>query len=90
MKTLHLLEYLRDRDGETLATFGTARLVKYLDGKVELRGGSPADRTDARQWCSLFMHEVAIAPSAAASEFAPKRPLRRAEFLSPAARAIFK
>ena len=44
MKTFHLLDYLRRSDGETLATFGDARLVKHLNGKIELRGGSRDDR----------------------------------------------
>ena len=52
-------------EGELLATFGDARLVKYLDGKIELCGGADADRAAAREWCSLFLHEavVACAPS---------------------------
>jgi hypothetical protein len=44
--------------GETLATFGAARLVKNLDGKIALIGGTPDDHADAREWCSLFAPEV--------------------------------
>jgi len=49
---------VRSRDGETLALFGDARLVKKLDGKIELLGGSRADRAEAAEWCSLFLHEA--------------------------------
>jgi hypothetical protein len=41
-----------------IAQFGAARLVSRPDGRTELRGGSPADHADAREWLSLFMHEV--------------------------------
>jgi len=44
MKTSHLLDYFRRHDGETLAVFGDARLIKKLDGKLEFRGASPNDR----------------------------------------------
>jgi hypothetical protein len=46
---------------ETIAMFGDARLVKQLDGKIELLGGSPADRAAALEWCSLFLHEAVVA-----------------------------
>ena len=31
-------------EGEVMASWGEARLIKYLDGKTELRGGSDQDR----------------------------------------------
>lgn len=45
-------------EGEVSASFGQARLVKYLDGKYELRGGSKRDRLAAKEWISIFCHEV--------------------------------
>jgi hypothetical protein len=39
-----------------IASFGQARLFNRADGRVELRGGSEADRTEAKEWLSLFMH----------------------------------
>jgi hypothetical protein len=47
-------------DGEVLAYFGQARLIKYLDGRLELRGGSKDDRAEAREWISLFFHEAVV------------------------------
>jgi hypothetical protein len=43
---------------ETLAFFGTARLVQLPDGRYDLVGGSLADRSTARKWCSLYAPEV--------------------------------
>lgn len=59
--TTRILEFTRQHTGETLASFGEARLVKHLSGRIELLGGSPDDRREARHWCSLFMHEAAFA-----------------------------
>ena len=58
------LAWLTRDEGETIAVFGAARLVKKLDGKLELRGGSPDDRSAAKEWCSLFLHEAAVAECA--------------------------
>ena len=46
--------------GELIAGFGEAKLLKYLDGKYELRGGSKDDRMAAHEWISLFCHDVVI------------------------------
>ena len=42
----------------TIAKFGTERLVKHFDGPCELVGGTPEDRADAQDFCSLFAPEV--------------------------------
>jgi hypothetical protein len=41
-----------------IAAFGTTCLVKKSDGLHELIGGTVDDHADAREWCSLFAHEV--------------------------------
>jgi hypothetical protein len=43
-----------------IAYFGQARLVRRLDCKFELRGGSIEDHCAAKEWISLFMHEVVL------------------------------
>ena len=57
---LNLMAWFKRDAGETLAAFGQARLVKKLNGKIELRGGSRDDRTAAKEWCSLFLHEAIL------------------------------
>jgi hypothetical protein len=47
-------------EGEVVASWGDAQLIKYLDGKTELRGGSKQDRAEARECMSLFWHEVVV------------------------------
>jgi hypothetical protein len=41
-----------------IAAFGTARLVRKSNGRHELTGGTVDDHAAAREWCSLFAHEV--------------------------------
>src|SRR5260221_42266 len=36
-------------EGEVVASFGSATLIRFLDGKTELRGGSNDDRTAASE-----------------------------------------
>jgi len=45
-------------EGEVVASWGEAQLIRYLNGKSELRGGSKEDRAEAKEWMSLFWHEA--------------------------------
>ena len=56
VRTLGLLSGCRAR--QAIAAFGAARVVKMADGGHELIGGTADDRADAREWCSLFAHEI--------------------------------
>ena len=47
-------------EGEVIASWGEAQLIKYLDGKTVLRGGSKEDRLAAPEWISLFWHEAVL------------------------------
>jgi hypothetical protein len=47
-------------EGTVIATFGEARLIKYFDQRYELKGGSKADRLAAKEWISLFCHDVVV------------------------------
>jgi hypothetical protein len=44
--------------GEVIASWGEAQLIKYLDGKLVLKGGSKEDRQAAHEWISLSWHEA--------------------------------
>jgi hypothetical protein len=54
---MRLSALFRD-EAEVVASWGEAKLIRYLDGKTELRGGSKDDRLAAREWMSLFWHEA--------------------------------
>jgi len=45
---------------EAMAHFGEARIVKTLDDKYELVGGSEQDRNNAMDWVTLFCPEIVI------------------------------
>ena len=46
------------KQGRILSRFGRAWLIQRADGKYELVGGSDRDHTEAKEWISLFAHEV--------------------------------
>jgi hypothetical protein len=70
----------RTCDVPTIATFGDAELVRHINGRYELCGGSVDDHTTALEWISLFLHEAVVSspPAVAArrrlSELAPRFP----------------
>jgi hypothetical protein len=45
---------------DLIACFGKARLLARADGRAELRGGTRSERTEAKEWISLFMHEAVL------------------------------
>jgi len=45
---------------EVIACWGEAKLIRTLDGKYELAGGSKDDMTQAREWISMFMPDAVI------------------------------
>jgi hypothetical protein len=48
----------------TIQSFGRARLVRHANGRHELIGGTRADLTAAREWISLFGHEIVLSQPA--------------------------
>ena len=47
-----------------IQSFGLARLVRHANGRYELIGGTRAEFAAAREWISLFGHEIVLAPPA--------------------------
>ena len=43
-----------------ISRFGNAWLIRRADGKHELAGGSDGDYTAAKEWVSLFAHDIAF------------------------------
>jgi len=58
-------------EGEIVASFGAANLIRHHDGRWELRGGTPSDHAAAHEWCSLFQHDATF-PSAPLPANAPQ------------------
>ncbi len=50
----------QEEEGQIIALFGQARLLKFFNGKYELRGGSREDRLEAHEWISMFCHDVVV------------------------------
>jgi len=57
MRIRDFFPFLKD-EGEVIASWGEAKLVRRTDGRLELKGGSHDDRAAAREWMSLFCHEA--------------------------------
>ncbi len=53
--------------------FGEAKLVRRPDGKHELIGGSVADVAEAKEWVSLFAHEIVFSRPGCLPTFATHR-----------------
>jgi hypothetical protein len=47
-------------EGTVIASFGQAKLIKFLNGRYELRDGSKEDRFAAHEWISMFCHDVVV------------------------------
>jgi hypothetical protein len=41
-----------------VALFGRARLVRTLDGRYHLKGGTAEDQQQAEEWISMFIQEA--------------------------------
>lgn len=54
--SLKTLETANRQEEELVATFGEARLVR-IEGRLCLRGGAMADRTEALEWLAATMPE---------------------------------
>ena len=53
--------YPDDADpGTLLAAFGDARLIQHLDTRVELVGGTEANRTAGLDWLRRFLPEAKL------------------------------
>jgi hypothetical protein len=50
------------RHSKIVQWFGEGRLVRHPNGRYELIGGTRADFTAAKEWISLFGHEIILPP----------------------------
>ena len=43
-----------------VAVFGTGQLVQTSKGRLALRGGTPNDYNEAKEWVAMFMPESTV------------------------------
>ena len=43
-----------------VAIFGTGELVQTAKGRLALRGGTPNDYIEAKEWVAMFMPEATV------------------------------
>lgn len=60
MKIRNFIRDLIRSDGQVIASWGEAKLIKTVEGKYQLRGGSKEDLISAREWISLFMNDAVV------------------------------
>ena len=51
------------RQFEVIAIFGQAQLIKRLDGKLEILGGTDEDHCKGREWMETFLKPKAVVVS---------------------------
>lgn len=59
MKLTKLMNWF-GAEGEIVARFGAAKLIRKPDGSWRLEGGSRDERRSAMEWISLFAHEAIV------------------------------
>ena len=47
---------------ELIAGFGGAEIIKFLDGRLEIRGGTAAEQAEARAWQQRFLSSSGLTP----------------------------
>jgi hypothetical protein len=47
-------------EGEVVAMWGDAQLIRYLNGRAILRGGSEQERAEAKKWISMFWEDAVV------------------------------
>jgi hypothetical protein len=53
-----IIDIVGSKPERLITTFGRAKLITLPDGSIVLQGGQAQDQTAAKEWISLFMHEV--------------------------------
>ena len=52
---------ITDKDrSPTIIQFGNASLVQVTAGKLEMKGATKNEQTEAKEFISLFMHEAVV------------------------------
>jgi len=52
----HLRRYAESaEEAEVIAVFGEAQLLRHANRRLEIRGGTEAERAQARNWAARFL-----------------------------------
>lgn len=53
-------DWIHQDSDKVMAVFGQEKLVRRLDGKTTLCGGTEQNRTTAKEWIALLWHEAVL------------------------------
>lgn len=57
---MKLIDAFTKQTARTIRQFGQATLVRHTDGRHELIGATAPDLVAAKEWISLFAHEIVL------------------------------
>ena len=60
MKTMRLIEWIRENEAEVITLAGQTRLVRHQGGKFEFLDGTPEERAKLRDWASKFLSRARL------------------------------
>ena len=59
MKMRNHADVIHNRS-HTVMLFGQSKLIQTAEGKLELKGATKEEQTEAKEYVSLFMHEAVM------------------------------
>jgi len=60
MKNRNDAPAIKSNRSYTVMLFGQAKLIQTPEGKLKLKGATRDERTEAKEFISLFMHEAVL------------------------------
>ena len=60
MKNRNHAPAIKTNRSYTVMLFGQAKLIQTAEGKLKLKGATRDERTEAKEFISLFMHDAVL------------------------------
>ena len=60
MKNRNQAPVIKTNRRHTVMLFGQAKLIQTAEGKLKLKGATRDERTEAKEFISLFMHDAVL------------------------------
>ncbi|MEI6192820.1 MAG: hypothetical protein WCS42_00650 [Verrucomicrobiota bacterium] len=60
MKNRNQTPVIKTNRSHTVMLFGQAKLIQTAEGKLKLKGATRDERTEAKEFISLFMHDAVL------------------------------